>query len=742
MNLVFGLPMLADCQAVTGKSGFTRSAYMLSTHQTLAEKISGPEDIAADTATAPSSLQCMQRRLRELGKILADNLIALNRFQEGLDGVLTEQAQQLSETCQELQHFAALLSEEREVWERSQAETVDKARMLNTIFDAIPDVLGVLDPERRILRYNTAGYEFIGRHRDEVIGKHCFELIDQSAPCDLCPVKIAIESGAPAQIEKYLDDRQRWFDLRAYPILDENDQVVRVIEHLRDITEIKQAEAAIRESEAKYRALVENANEAIFILQDGRFKFPNRRAIELARRHKLRIREQPFINYVHADDQKMLLERHMKRIKKEPLSDTCHFRIVTGNRDIVWMELNSALIQWEGKPATLNFMRDITRQKKLENQFHEAQRMESLGTLAGGIAHDFNNLLMGIQGNVSLLYINLEEDDELCAKLGSIEDCVESGSQLTKQLLGFARGGKYVVKPIDPNQLVRASVDLFGRTHKELKMHCSFVKDIWNMEADQGQLEQVLMNLYLNAYQAMEKGGDIYVKTDNLVLEEKTTRPHEAPGGRYIRISVTDTGEGMDRETQLRIFEPFFTTKEIGRGTGLGLASAFGIVKNHNGFITVESEVGRGSTFQIHLPATEKRVDGKDEAAGIIQPGTETILLVDDEDYIIEVGRLMLEGLGYTILTANCGRAGMEMFAAHRKEIDLVILDMIMPDIGGSEVFDHIRKLRSDAKILLSSGYNMDFQASSLMGQGCDGFIQKPFNLKSFSAKIREILDG
>jgi CheY-like chemotaxis protein len=209
-----------------------------------------------------------------------------------------------------------------------------------------------------------------------------------------------------------------------------------------------------------------------------------------------------------------------------------------------------------------------------------------------------------------------------------------------------------------------------------------------------------------------------------------------------VRICVTDTGAGMDKETQVRIFEPFFTTKEIGRGTGLGLASAFGIVKNHNGFITVESEMGQGSTFQIYLPATEKRIDSKPDVTESILPGNETILLVDDEDYIIEVGRMMLEGLGYTILTANCGRAGMEMFQAHQQEIDLVILDMIMPDVGGSEVFDHIRQLCPGAKILLSSGYNIDFQASSLMGQGCNGFIQKPFNLKSFSSKIREILDG
>jgi PAS domain S-box-containing protein len=658
---------------------------------------------------------------------------------------LSGQAQQLSDLGGDLRQLAGSLRRMHAEWNHGQAETVEKARLLNTIFDAIPDVLGVQDAERRIMRYNTAGYEFLGRPPHDVIGRRCFELFGHTAPCDTCPAKIAEETRAPARVEKYFDDRQRWFDVRAYPILDEDGEVVRMVEHLRDITEIKNAEAAIRESEAKYRALVENANEAIFILQEGEFKFPNPRAVEMTDQLKLRIRKQPFHNYVHPDDRDMLLDRHMRRIKGEPLSDTCHFRILTDDNVIVWMELNSALIQWDGKPATLNFMRDITRQKKLETQFNEAQRMESLGTLAGGIAHDFNNLLMGIQGNVSLLYIEGEEDETLCAKLRSIEECVESGSQLTKQLLGFARGGKYVVKPLDPNQLVRSSVDLFGRTHKALKMHGSFVKEIWTIEADQGQLEQVLMNLYLNAYQAMGEGGDIYVKTDNHELDEKATQPQGVPSGRYVCISVADTGVGMDKETQKRIFEPFFTTKEIGRGTGLGLASVFGIVKNHNGFINVESEVGHGSTFHIYLPATEKNVSNVSKRAKIpehILPGVETILLVDDEDYIIEVGRLMLEGLGYTILTADCGRAGMEKYAAHQEEIDLVILDMIMPDVGGSDVFDHIRKLRPDAKILLSSGYNMDFQASSLLGQGCNGFIQKPFNLKAFSAKIREILDS
>ncbi|MEA3358330.1 MAG: PAS domain S-box protein, partial [Thermodesulfobacteriota bacterium] len=245
--------------------------------------------------------------------------------------------------------------------------------------------------------------------------------------------------------------------------------------------------------------------------------------------------------------------------------------------------------------------RDITDQKRLERQLQQVQRLKAIGTLAGGIAHDFNNLLMGIQGNASLMLLNKDSGHRDYEKLKNIEQYVQNGAELTKQLLGFARGGKYEVKPADINELVRKSSEMFGRTKKEINIHQKYQENVWTMEVDKGQIDQVLLNLYVNAWQAMPGGGDLYVQTENITLDENYVKPFNIPHGRYVKISVTDTGLGMEEEIRQRIFDPFFTTKEMGRGTGLGLASAYGIIKNHGGIINVYSEKGEGTTFNIYL---------------------------------------------------------------------------------------------------------------------------------------------
>ena len=366
--------------------------------------------------------------------------------------------------------------------------------------------------------------------------------------------------------------------------------------------------------------------------------------------------------------------------------------------------------------------------------------MESLGTLAGGIAHDFNNLLMGIQGNVSLMYLDVEDDPGFTEKLRSIEDCVESGSRLTKQLLGFARGGKYVVKPMDLNKILKSSADMFGRTRKAISIYGEYEQDLWTVVADGNQIEQVLVNLYLNAWQAMQQGGDLYIKSQNVFLDEVFAKPHDVQPGRYVKISVIDHGIGMDESIQRRIFEPFFTTHEPGRGTGLGLASAFGIIKNHHGIITVQSSLGRGSTFCIYLPASDKEPEIEKSSNEAIQVGNETILLVDDEDYIVDVGEMMLKGLGYTIMTANCGKAAVELFLEKSAFIDLVVLDLVMPDMSGEAVFHRIREIKPGIKVLFASGHYMVDQTRALLQSGSSDFLQKPFNLRQLSTKIRLIL--
>jgi signal transduction histidine kinase/CheY-like chemotaxis protein len=392
-------------------------------------------------------------------------------------------------------------------------------------------------------------------------------------------------------------------------------------------------------------------------------------------------------------------------------------------------------------PIIMTIFLDVTQQKRLEAQLQQAQRLESIGTLAGGIAHDFNNLLMGIQGRTSLMLAELDPSDPHVDHLKSIEEHVKSASDLTGQILGFARGGKYEVKPTDLNALVRRSTEMFGRTRKDLRIQTEEREDLWNAEVDRRQIEQVLFNLFVNASHAMPNGGEIRIHTDNVILKEAEARLCQVPPGPYACIRVADTGVGMDPITIRRIFDPFFTTKELGRGTGLGLASAYGIVKNHNGVIDVTSRLGKGSVFRILLPATNR--DAREESIpdSRIVKGSGTVLLVDDEEVIIDVGARMIEKLGYDVMTARSGEEALEIFRENPDRIDLVVLDMVMPDMSGGETFDRLREIDAEVPVLLSSGYSINGQAKEILARGCSGFLQKPFDLHELSARIQEILD-
>ncbi len=381
------------------------------------------------------------------------------------------------------------------------------------------------------------------------------------------------------------------------------------------------------------------------------------------------------------------------------------------------------------------------RKKELEAQLLHAQKMEAIGTMAGGIAHDFNNLLMGIMGNVSLILLNASPDHPHYSELKNIEQCVQRGADLTKQLLGFAMRGKYETIPTDLNEIIKNSAKMFNRTRKEISIHENYEPDLPPVEVDRGQLEQVLVNLYVNAWQAMPGGGYIYLQTENVNLNKKEVKPYNLEPGNYVKTSIRDTGVGMDEETRQRIFEPFFTTKEMGRGTGLGLASGYGIIKNHGGFIQVDSEKNRGTTFYIYLPASQKEILEEKTLSGRIVEGTETVLLVDDEDFIIDVGEKLLNKMGYKVLTARSGKEAIEIYQKNKDGIDIVVLDMIMPGMGGGETFDNLKTINSRIKVLLSSGYSLDGQAAEILERGCSGFIQKPFQARALAQKIRLILD-
>jgi len=291
------------------------------------------------------------------------------------------------------------------------------------------------------------------------------------------------------------------------------------------------------------------------------------------------------------------------------------------------------------------------------------------------------------------------------------------------------------------NQLIIETSEVFSQAKKEIKIHLELAGDLLGINADRGQIEQVLLNLYLNAADAMPLGGSLILKTKNLTHQEITNKPYIPMPGKYIFLQVNDTGTGIDEKIQKRIFEPFFTIKTMGKGTGLGLASVYGIIKGHGGYIDVESQKNQGTTFKIYLPASYKPIEKQVEASALITTGKETILLVDDEEIILETVVEIVKRLGYTVLTAKSGHQAVQIYSENKDKIDLVILDMIMPDMGGSEVFDIIKDMNRNVKVLLSSGYSLDGHARAIVERGCNGFIQKPYNMKSLSQKIRTILD-
>ena len=515
-----------------------------------------------------------------------------------------------------------------------------------------------------------------------------------------------------------------------------------ILSYVRDITERKLAEVALKESEEKYRLLIQNAIEAIFVVQNGAVKFPNPRTLEKLGYLREELERIPFADHIHPEDTHLVEEHLRKRLHGEESASTYSLRIITKSGEILWGELNTVDIEWEGGPATLNFLRDITEQKKLESQFLQAQKMEAIGTLAGGIAHDFNNLLMVVQGYASLMLSDVGPAHPHHEMLRQIEEQVKSGSGLTKQLLGFARGGRYEIKPTDLSDIVLETSAMFGRTKKEIVIHCTCEEGLWTVEVDRGQMEQVLLNLYVNAWQAMPTGGNLYVGTRNVVLDGGAARALSLGPGRYVKTIITDTGIGMDRKTRERIFEPFFTTKEMGRGTGLGLASAYGIIKGHGGTIDVLSEPGVGTTFEIYLPASCLEARKTDTPSERTVRGTETILLIDDEQAILNVSADILKALGYTVIPVESAREAIDVYSRQKDGIDLVILDMIMPEMSGGETFAFLKMVNPGVKAILSSGYSLNDQAEKIMKQGCRAFIEKPFTIQGLSAKVREVLDG
>jgi len=648
---------------------------------------------------------------------------------------------------------------EEQIAERKQIEQhlEDTNKFLHNILDSSLSISIVsTDLEQNVLFWNKGAENIFGYTAEEIVGKHTIKVLypDVEVRQQVDEIRSLIQKEK-INVHKELreitkDGRMLWVSLNLTPRLDERGNVIGILGVGEDITEHRKMDEDLRRSEEKHRTILETIEEGYFEVDlAGKFTFFNDalcRVSGYARRELMGMNPK---DYSTPETEKRMYRIFNDIFRTGKPSKITDYEIIKRDGSRVILEMSASLIRdSSGRPIGYRgLVRDVTQrkqaeeeQRRLEAQLQYAQKMEALGTLAGGIAHNFNNLLMGIMGNTSLLLLNADSEDPNYERLKKIEKLVDSGALLTKQLLGYVREGHYEIKLIDMNQVVKETADTFAMTKKNITVHQELSEKLSTVKADQGQIEQVLWNLYVNAAEAMPTGGGLFLRTENVTDEQMTGRPYDVKPGNYALVTVRDTGIGMDTKTMDRIFEPFFTTKGLSKGTGLGLSSVYGMVKAHGGYIEVESKKGEGTTFSMYFPATPEDIKERKIPTGEMREGTETILLVDDEEQILEVSKDMLEVLGYTVHTANSGKKAIAIYRAHKEHIDMVILDMIMPDLSGGETYDQLKRINRNVKVLLSSGYSIDSQASEILERGCDGFIQKPFDLKGLSQNLRTIL--
>jgi PAS domain S-box-containing protein len=641
----------------------------------------------------------------------------------------------------------------RDITNRKRAEEAlaRERDLLRILMDSVPHLIYFKDEQTRYTRINNAQMTNLGlRYAHEAVGRTDHDFYPGELAREFQADEVEILRTGVALVDKIerqtgVDATERWLSATKVPIIEKDGQISGIIGISRDITEQKRSEEALRASEAKYRTLIENLEQNIFLKDEHlRFVAVNRvfcRQVGLPEAEIIGRSDFDFFpahlaEKYRADDRLVLAEGKRLELEEQNLSD--------GQLRTVRV-IKTPVKDDQGRVAgVLGIFWDVTEQRALESQLRHAQKMEAVGQLAGGVAHDFNNLLTVILGNVSLARATLAAADPNEELLSLTEKAALRAAELTSKLLGFSRRTTLRLESTNLRGAFEETLGLLRRTFDpRINIVTHLSPEPWQVRADLGQINQVLMNLCLNARDAMPDGGRLSLELENVTLTPETARLHlDARQGEFVRLRIRDTGEGIPMEVLPHIFEPFFTTKGPGRGTGLGLAMVFGIVKQHRGWIECASQQGHGTCFDIYLPRQVELPESKSDLSAFVAPrsGTETILLVDDEAMIRSLGRTTLERYGYHVLSAQDGLEALQVFQKHQAQINLVVLDVTMPRISGHDVAQKLLEIDPAVRILLASGYAAEHLRVSNNNRIL-GFIGKPFRPDDLARQVRAALD-
>ena len=631
---------------------------------------------------------------------------------------------------------------EREVSRPRPAEALgDSEARFRVLVENSPDVIMTLDRDATILFIN---YTLPHLSVEQVVGTSVLQYVEAAdQPRYERALAEVLQSGSSRSLELAAEG-PTWWLTRLIPIKTDGDDVEAVLVIATDITERKRSEEALREGESKFRALTETTTAAIFMFQGAKMLYVNPAAELITGYSHDEILRMNFWDVIHPDYRDLVKERGLARQDQSDVPARWEVKLQTKAGEVRWVDYVATLFDYGGGPAVLGTAVDITERKRaederrsLESQVQHAQKLESLGVLAGGIAHDFNNLLTGILGSASLAIMKVPDDSPAKKQLQRILTASEKAAELTNQMLAFAGKGRFIVGPLDLNQLVQNVIPLVRTSiSKKTTLRQSFAENLPHIEADKTQLHQVVMNLITNASEALDGNeGEVLIRTGAL---EARGNP-EGPAAQ-IFLEVSDTGSGMDVDTKGKIFDPFFTTKFTGRG--LGLAAVQGIVRAHGGTIRVDSKPHRGTKFTVLFPASSRRLSPILEKVEtpLVFDRSGTILIIDDEENVRDVARVALEETGYAVLLARDGRNGIEVFSERADEIDAVLLDMSMPRMSGEETLAELRSIHPQVRVVLTSGYSEQEISAKFAGKGLAGFVQKLFRASELVNKIHGAL--